>query len=83
MAETIYTLDGQMHVLLGSTTFPELVRSYMGDDVAERVRKLGQDILNRVNDILLRSDTLSCQSYSRRHMERDLEELRNYIFKNI
>lgn len=37
MVDTLYTSDGKMHVLLGSTTLSSLVREYMGDDVADAV----------------------------------------------
>lgn len=38
MAETLYTPDGKVHVLVGSTTLESIVREYAGDDTAERVR---------------------------------------------
>lgn len=37
MADTLYTSDGKMHVLLGSTTRVSLIREYMGADVADAV----------------------------------------------
>lgn len=40
MAETIYTPDGKMHVLVGSTTLESIIREYAGDDAANAVRDL-------------------------------------------
>lgn len=40
MADTLYTSDGKMHVLLGSTTLVSLIREYMGDDAANAVAEL-------------------------------------------
>lgn len=37
MADTLYTSDGKMHVLLGSTTRISLIREYMGADMADSV----------------------------------------------
>ena len=37
MAETIYTPDGKLHVLIGSTTLLEIVREYAGDEAADRL----------------------------------------------
>lgn len=40
MADTLYTSDGKVHVLLGSTTLSGLVREYMGDEAADAVAEL-------------------------------------------
>lgn len=40
VTETITTLDGKMHVLLGSTTLESIVREYAGDEAADAVRYL-------------------------------------------
>lgn len=40
MAETIYTRDGKMHVLIGSTTPVSIVREYCGDGVVHAIREL-------------------------------------------
>lgn len=34
MAKTVYTPDGKMHVLVGSTTPVSLIREYAGNDLA-------------------------------------------------
>lgn len=39
MAETIYTRDGKMHVLAGSTTPLSIVREYCGDEVVQAIHK--------------------------------------------
>lgn len=43
MADTLYTSDGKMHVLLGSITLSSLVREYMGDDAAQMVESLEKE----------------------------------------
>ena len=40
MAETVYTLDGKLHTLLGSCTIGEIVREYAGEDAARLVEEL-------------------------------------------
>lgn len=41
MAETIYTPDGKVHVLVGATTPESIVREYCGDELADWIaRKL-------------------------------------------
>ena len=40
MADTLYTSDGKMHVLLGATTLVNLIREYMGDEAADAVAEL-------------------------------------------
>ena len=37
MADTIYTPDGKMHVLLGSTTMESIIREYAGEEAANWV----------------------------------------------
>ena len=39
MPDTIYTPDGKAHVLIGSTTLEEVIRSYAGDEAADRVHE--------------------------------------------
>lgn len=43
MADTLYTSDGKMHILLGSTTLVSLIQKYMGDDAAQMVETLEQE----------------------------------------
>lgn len=52
--ETIYTPDGRLHTLLGSTTLASIVRDYAGDDAATMVEKLEDD--TRRAESLLHSD---------------------------
>lgn len=40
MAETLYTRDGRMHTLLGTTTLESIVRDYAGDQAADEVRRV-------------------------------------------
>ena len=40
MAETLETIDGKMHVLLGSTTLVSIIREYCGDEAADYVEEL-------------------------------------------
>lgn len=42
-ADTLYTSNGKMHVLLGSTTLSCLVCEYMGDDAARMVETLEKE----------------------------------------
>lgn len=35
MADTVYTPDGMVHVVLSSTTRVSLIREYAGDDLAD------------------------------------------------
>lgn len=39
MADTIYTPDGKMHVLLGSTTMESIIREYAGGEAAKWVHR--------------------------------------------
>lgn len=43
MADTLYTSDGKMHILLGATTLVSLIQKYMGDDAAQMVESLEQE----------------------------------------
>lgn len=48
MAETVYTPDGKVHVLVGSTTHVSLIREYAGDDLAnwaEEQQELAESIV--------------------------------------
>lgn len=39
MADTVFTPDGKMHVLLGATNLESIIREYCGNDVADAVYK--------------------------------------------
>lgn len=43
MAETIYTPDGKVHVLVGATTPEAIVREYCGDELGDIVQKLQEN----------------------------------------
>lgn len=58
MAETIYTPDGQSHVLLNSEMFPHLVREYMGEDA----EKIVVDMMSNDRELYYKSLT-DCDSY--------------------
>ena len=44
MANTVYTPDGTMHVLLGSTTILSIIRAYCGNEIADWVEDLAKDV---------------------------------------
>ena len=58
MAETIYTPDGQSHVLLNIEMFPLIARKYMGEEAEKIVRSM----IDKDRELYYKSLT-DCDSY--------------------
>jgi len=80
MPETIYTPDGKLHTLLGSTTLASIVQEYAGDEAGKQVEALESGA--RVAEYLLDSDLQSYEA-SLEHWHTQVQDWKDFIDKTL